>query len=631
MGLKDQSVTDNREGGDRRGSVDRCIAQLTELRRFTGPPDAFWGHYLTGVAGLCVAIQSGILIRQGDAEVPWQTLRLWHGGARGVRENLLPPKALLDRTIREGLVLELAGAKGGLFKTGLLLLRMNIGPGQPDVVLFLVPRYPLKTGEEGQEWVYRLKLVADIPALYQQSREYHQSRRDVVRIAEVLDLIGRLQVDKTFSQVTLTLCNELATRFECNQVGLGWLDEEGYVELKSISHMVKFDRKMVTAQSLESAMEESLDQDAEILWPPDPQRSEITLAHGSYAQERSLQYLVSLPLRHGGTQVGALTCERRGAPFSEFDVWSLRLFADHTVLRLLELKKADLWMGARVVDFLTDLTAPLWGRGHVVVKFLGVLGTLLLLFSLLSFWPYRVEAPFLLKTDDSYTLPAPFDGFIEEVVVKEGDRVTKNRTLATLDSRELQLEESSTLAEISRYALEAEKARSEGALAEMRIAQAMQTQMRAKHGRIAYQIERAHIRAPMAGIIVEGDLQKLLGAPVRRGDPLFRVASLTQMHVMIDVDERDIHEIRVGMDGEIAFIGRPDQYYLIRVARINPVAEVRDGRNVFLVRAEIKATETADWWRPGMSGVVKLDVGQRRIIWIFTHRTVEFLRMLVWW
>ncbi len=292
---------------------------------------------------------------------------------------------------------------------------------------------------------------------------------------------------------------------------------------------------------------------------------------------------------------------------------------------MVELKHSDLWLGAKLADTMGRTLAPIWGPQHFVAKLLGVLVSVVIVVSLLSSWSYRVEAPFLLKTDDSFTMPAPFDGFIQEVLVKEGDLVDAKRVLAVLDSRELLLEKTSTMAEISRYAMEAEKARSEKSLAEMRIAHAMRTQATTRYDRIVYQIDRANVRTPINGVVVEGDLQKLLGVPVRRGDALFQVASLDKMFVTIDVDERDIHEIIVGMGGEVAFIGRPDQYYSIKVERIDPVAEVRDGHNVFTVRAGFNGLESAEWWRPGMSGVVKLDVGDRKIVWILTHRTVEFL------
>lgn len=38
-----------------------------------------------------------------------------------------------------------------------------------------------------------------------------------------------------------------------------------------------------------------------------------------------------------------------------------------------------------------------------------------------------------------------------------------------------------------------------------------------------------------------------------------------------------------------------------------------------------------DWIRPGMSGVVKIDAGKRSILWILTHKVVDFLRLYFWW
>jgi hypothetical protein len=32
-----------------------------------------------------------------------------------------------------------------------------------------------------------------------------------------------------------------------------------------------------------------------------------------------------------------------------------------------------------------------------------------------------------------------------------------------------------------------------------------------------------------------------------------------------------------------------------------------------------------------MSGVAKLEVGERRLLWVLTRRTVDFLRLTFWW
>ena len=68
----------------------------------------------------------------------------------------------------------------------------------------------------------------------------------------------------------------------------------------------------------------------------------------------------------------------------------------------------------------------------------------------------------------------------------------------------------------------------------------------------------------------------------------------------------------------------------MRVTRIEPVAQPKAGKNVFLVRSEFTA-DVGAWCRPGMSGLAKVDSGKRRIFWILTHRTMDYLRLHLWW
>jgi hypothetical protein len=37
-----------------------------------------------------------------------------------------------------------------------------------------------------------------------------------------------------------------------------------------------------------------------------------------------------------------------------------------------------------------------------------------------------------------------------------------------------------------------------------------------------------------------------------------------------------------------------------------------------------------DWWRPGMTGVCKVDAGRRSLAWVWLHRSWEFVRLKLW-
>jgi multidrug efflux pump subunit AcrA (membrane-fusion protein) len=340
--------------------------------------------------------------------------------------------------------------------------------------------------------------------------------------------------------------------------------------------------------------------------------------------------MVSVPIRLNDSPVGVLICERSIEPFSEEEVRGLRVLCDQAARRLADLKKYDRWFGARLAASFKESLAKIVGVEHTLAKLMTLVICAALIFLIFGKLNYRVEAPFMLKTDDLAYLPAPFDGYIHEVHVKVGDHVEKMQPLLSLDTRELLLEESSAIANQNRYMREAEKTRSQKALADMKIALALESQSKARLKLVRYHIEHAQVKAPFLGIVVEGDLEELLGAPVRKGDVLFKVAIIEKMYAELKVEERDIHEINESAGGEIAFVSRPDLKFPISIERIDPVAVAEEEGNVFTVRA-VFPEDVLVWWRQGMSGVAKINVGRRNVFWILTHRTVDFLRMLLWW
>lgn len=199
----------------------------------------------------------------------------------------------------------------------------------------------------------------------------------------------------------------------------------------------------------------------------------------------------------------------------------------------------------------------------------------------------------------------------------------------TLYTRDLRLEEAAASADLDRFTREAEKCRATNGLADMRIAQAQAKQSRVRLSLIRYHLGQSELTAPFAGVIVEGDLRKRIAAPVKQGDLLLKVADTGRMYVECDVKENDIHEIRDADTGLIAFASQPKLKFPIAIERIEPVAQTKEQKNVFIIRCQFKS-DLQNWWRPGMSGIAKLNVGTRTFFWIIAHRTIDFLRMYFW-
>jgi multidrug resistance efflux pump len=486
------------------------------------------------------------------------------------------------------------------------------------------------TGAEADDRVRRLLPMSHLPAQFQSRQGLSQAKADVDRFASVLDLLVTLNQPKRFVAVAMSLCNELASRHHCERVSLGWLDHGRYVRLRAISHTEHFEKKMDAVRVVEAAMEECLDQDDELVWPAPAGSTHVMRDHEALAARVGSRFLCSLPIRIDGKGAAVVLLERKTRAFEEGELRLLRLCCDLVARRLADVERQDVWFGARWWRSAREAAATLAGPEHTWAKIWGALCAVLLAVLLFGRMTYRVEAPFLLKPEQLVHVPAPFDGYIDAVDVRPGDVVTRDAVLMRLDTKDLLLDEASAAADHERYAREAEKARAANALADMRIATALADGAKARLDLVRYRLSQSALKAPFEGVVVEGDLRERIGSPVGKGDPLFRLARLDDMYVQCEVGEADIHEIREGAAGEIAFASDPRLKFPMRVARVDPVARAKEGSNVFTVRCAIEGAPQ-DWWRPGMSGIAKVEAGSRGILWILTHRTADFLRMKLWW
>jgi multidrug resistance efflux pump len=614
-------------------SVAGALRELTELRQFPGAAREFWSRYLQGVSSLAGASKGLLLLQDGAQPSLWKRIGDWPPN--------LPPSRLLTlfNTQAEELAVRASRESGAitpLVEPGsartvighyavaarLRLYRAN----EVCVAILLVSEV---TEAAAREALVRLQLAADVPESYQMAQAIRQAAADVDKLAGAHDLLTEVNQHKRFLAAALAFCNGLANRYRCQRVSLGWM-QGGYIKLRAMSQTERFNGKMEAAQLLENAMDEALDQDEEILWPAPESATYVSRDHARFGQKMAPGNLCSVPLRYEGKPAAVLTCERSDGAFHPLELQQLRLSADQVATRLAELHRRDRWLGARLALWTKDRLAVVLGPRHTWAKAITLLILAALLVLLFVRVPYRVEGNFLIKSDEVSFRTAPYDGYLEEVSVRPGDTVKSNAVLLRLVTRELELEQSAALADFGRFQREAEKARATNGLAEMRIAMALGDQAKARLDLVRHRLEGAAVRAPFDGVVVEGDLRERLAAPVKQGDALLKIARLEKLYVEAEVSERDVHEIFTRRHGEIAFVSQPKLKFPVRIHKVEPAAFPRTEGNVFVVRCEFAGPVEA-WWRPGMTGLCKLEVEPRTLGWILTHRTVDFLRMFFWW
>lgn len=453
--------------------------------------------------------------------------------------------------------------------------------------------------------------------------------RDTQQLAlEAIDIALLINEEEKFLQAAMVLCNELNARFKATQVSLGWIDS-GHVHLRAVSNTQRFQKKADVVRHLQWAMEEAADQDEEVVYPKAPDDTYVYREHEKYLHQKDMASGVSLPLRLGSEVIAVITLERADEYFTSTEVKCLRLVADLLARRLQDLEHQSQWLHRRFLRGARRVFGWVFGFEHTWTK-VGLLAAVIAI-AALFFWPffYRVEAPITLKPDTQVHLPAPFDGFVEEVFVRKGDPVHEGDLLLTLDRRELIIQEAESLAKISRHETEARTAQNMGRISDANLARLQTAEEEARLDMVRHRLQLAELRAPRSGIIVEGDLMERIGAPLTRGEPIFRIALLDDMHLQLEIDQRYIHEVHVGQEGEFAFASRPEQKYRFAITALEPSAVPKAEGTVFIARARL-LDPSENWWRPGMNGVAKVDVGYRTPIWVLTKRLIDFIRMKLW-
>jgi hypothetical protein len=96
----------------------------------------------------------------------------------------------------------------------------------------------------------------------------------------------------------------------------------------------------------------------------------------------------------------------------------------------------------------------------------------------------------------------------------------------------------------------------------------------------------------------------------------------------VEVDERDINEIKMGQQSELVLPSMPDQVFPFVIEKITPVSIAEEGRNYF--RVEGRILENPERLRPGMEGIGKVTIDRRKLIWVWTHAAVDWLKLQMW-
>ena len=308
----------------------------------------------------------------------------------------------------------------------------------------------------------------------------------------------------------------------------------------------------------------------------------------------------------------------------------LSVAVDLLAPQLFDRYQNDRWLITKVGLSAEDLGKKIVGPQHTLAKSLVVLGVIAFVFICVFSPMYHVSTTFQFAATNKRKLMVPFDGQIKDVFVLPGNKVREGQVLVTMDTSQLQLQLNDIEGKAQKAKVDYRKYLSQGKDAE---AEASYDEIQSDNALTQYyreQIDQGVIRAPFDGIVLTGerDLMDQRNAPKKVGDELLTIAANNSMRAELSVSDRDIQDLKVGLHGKLATRSLPADRYGFTIDRIVPTPETKDGDNTFTVFAHLDQTSPS--WQPGMDGEARIEIRPRPLVWIWTHKFFDYVRLKLW-
>ncbi len=577
----------------------------------------FYQYWLELQSKIISGVTSSLLVvDKGDGE--FSPVAGWPRGGTDFAEL----GSVVERVIEEGCGLLVELGKDNHFGAAYPLMVDARLQGVVALEIHASFENDLKEGMEALQWgtgwlelLIRRKQVKDNEAVLH-------------RLKNSVDLFAITLGKESFAAAATAFATELAMATKCERVSLG-IANGTKVNLMSVSYSADVDQKMNLTKAIEAAMEEAIFQRCEIVFPQVTDELVINRAHETLSRQQAMAVIATFPLYKDGDYYGCITCERSGDnSFSEDDIEFFRAVAALAGPALEAKYVNDRPLPVKAKKAAQSQLKRVFGSGYYGRKLVLLIVTLLVLFFSFAKGDYRLPADIVLEGEMRRSIVVPFDGFVDQAIVRAGDLVEQGDILCRLDDRDLRLLNLAKKSEHRQLQRQYQSATAKHDRAQSKIIRAQLDQAQAEIDLVEEKLSRTALHTPFAGLVVSGDLSQRLGSAVKQGDVLFEITPLDSYRVILKVDERRINDVKVNQAGALVLSSLPQQKFDFTVTRITPVAKAEEGRNYFRVEASLARND--DSLRPGMEGVGKINIDKRRLISIWTRDMVEWLK-LFWW
>jgi putative peptide zinc metalloprotease protein len=282
-----------------------------------------------------------------------------------------------------------------------------------------------------------------------------------------------------------------------------------------------------------------------------------------------------------------------------------------------------------------QLTRADWAPGGRLRRLGLVGGSALAIFTVCCFLPHTL----VIKRNVAVELASPetvrpdVEGFIDEIYVKEGDKVAPGAALARLANRDVDQDLVQARAQLAVSQATIQRALAADQPGELREAQADAERMKKRYDDAMQNEDRLTLRSVAGGTVLTHDLRLQLHRRLHLNEVFCEIAPLDSMRILVPLNEKQVRWVRQGQSVELKAYAYPgttlhgtiagDPVILIGEdmpaafsARRHgdvPTALDRQGKEIPLERtfeAEIQVDNHDGLLRAGMTGRAKIYAGR---------------------
>lgn len=505
-----------------------------------------------------------------------------------------------------------------------------VAPISPDVEqqkpiqLILIGCFSsLKQSVLRQQWL--VGLVAQTISRWHELRLLKVQETKNRSLTDTIGLMHALDQSNGIEEAAVVIVNQLRRLCQTDQVAIGICDRPKRSKLVAISDVEQIDLHSESIKITANACNQSVVRGNTIIFPnPDGEPCAELLAMEKFCKSNGFEACLNIPLKtQQGRVLGAILVGTNSKQISSEG------FQDY-LTRIVSLTAGHLDVVMRANQTVTSLAKRRWAKigSSNVSKVL--IGLLIVVIGIMCIpLPYRINCDSEIQPVMRRFIAAPHDGILEKTFVENGDLVEKNQLVALLDGRQKRIELSGLRAEFDGARKRRDSALAQGEIAKSQIARSEMKRHQARITILEQQLGHLEVRSPIAGIVVNGDLEKVEGAPLEMGQTLFEVAPLDDMLADVGIPESEIKYARPGMPVAIKLNAFPFKTWEGVIDHVQPRTEIIDDESVFI--AQVKLPNVENQLRPGMNGSAKITSDKASLGWNLFHRPWESVRYWMIW